>query len=122
MKSKPINPTKYSYSQAFEVKKPAKLLFISGQIPESADGHIPENFTDQCLLAWANVEKQLKDANMRMSDLVKITIYLSDRKYREENYEIRKRVLTELNPAMTIIITGIYDAKWLLEIEAIAAT
>lgn len=35
---------------------------------------------------------------------------------------MRAEVLgTHILPAMTIIITGIYDEVWLLEIEAIAA-
>jgi enamine deaminase RidA (YjgF/YER057c/UK114 family) len=55
------------------------------------------------------------------SNLVKVTVFLSDRCYREENYKIRKEILGEHSPALTIIITGIYDERWLLEIEAIAA-
>jgi 2-iminobutanoate/2-iminopropanoate deaminase len=48
---------------------------------------------------------------------------LSDRQYRQEAYEVRAEVLgTHILPAMTIIITGIYDEAWLLEIEAIAAS
>lgn len=51
----------------------------------------------------------------------KVTTFLSDRKYRRENYEVRTEVLGERLPALTIIIAGIYEEKWLLEIEAIAA-
>jgi hypothetical protein len=34
---------------------------------------------------------------------------------------VRTEVLGERLPALTIIITGIYEEHWLLEIEAIAA-
>jgi 2-iminobutanoate/2-iminopropanoate deaminase len=40
---------------------------------------------------------------------------------RAENFEVRKEVLGSHTLAVTIIITGIYDEAWLLEIEAIAA-
>ena len=41
--------------------------------------------------------------------------------YRAANAAVRKEVLGAHAPALTIIITGIYDEEWLLEIEAIAA-
>ena len=58
---------------------------------------------------------------MTLDNLVKITTFLSDRRYCQENYEVRTEVLGERFPALTIIITGIFDEAWLLEIEAIAA-
>ena len=58
---------------------------------------------------------------MTFENLAKITVFLSDRQYRRENYEVRAEVLGDrVQPALTIIITGIYDESWLLEIEAIA--
>lgn len=48
-------------------------------------------------------------------------MYLSDRRYRQENYEVRHQVLGGRTPALTIVITGIYDEAWLLETEAVAA-
>ena len=52
---------------------------------------------------------------------MKVTIYLSDRRYREANSRIRAEVLGDHPCALTIIITGIYSEEWLLEIEGIAA-
>lgn len=121
MKYRTINPTGISYSQAFEVKGASRFVFVSGQVPETESGQVPTNFRDQCRLAWANVEAQLKEADMTLENLVKVTVFLSDRRYRQENYEVRREILGDLSPALTIIITGIYDENWLLEIEAIAA-
>ncbi len=121
MKHRSINPTGISYSQAYEVTKPMRLVFISGQIPEGTDGKNPADFRSQCLLAWKNVEVQLEAAGMTLANLSKVTVFLSDRKYREENYKVRTEVLGNHSPALTIIITEIYDENWLLEIEAIAA-
>lgn len=97
------------------------MVFVSGQVPEDEKENIPADFRLQAVLAWKNVAAQLKQAGMGLNDIVKYTIYLSDRKYRRENYEVRHQVLGSHEPAMSIIITGIYDEKWLLEIEAIAA-
>ena len=54
---------------------------------------------------------------MSLENLVKVTIFLSDRRHRAANAKIRHEVLGEHRPALTIIITGIYDEAWLLEIE-----
>ena len=121
MSTRSINPTGKSYSQAYESTNFKRLVFVSGQIPETKEGVVPAAFEDQCRLTWKNVETQLNAAGLAFENLVKVTIFLSDRKYREANGRIRKEVLGQISPAQTIIITGIYDEKWLLEIEAIAA-
>ena len=121
MNKRPINPFDTGYAQAHEVSDATRILFISGQVPAASDGSVPGDFKSQCRLAWANVHTQLEAAGMTYENLAKITIFLSDRRYRRENYEVRAEILGDrVQPAMTIIITGIYDETWLLEIEAIA--
>ncbi len=115
-----INPTGASFSQAYELRNYKRLVFVSGQVPEDENEKVPPDFRSQAELAWKNVEAQLKAADMNLKDIVKFTVFLSDRKYRRENFEVRHKVLGDHQPAMTIIITGIYDEQWLLEIEAIA--
>jgi 2-iminobutanoate/2-iminopropanoate deaminase len=109
------------YAQAIRVTGTDQLLFVSGQIPVSTDGAVPETFADQCRLVWRNVEAQLRAAGMGLADIVKVTTFLSDRAYAAENSAIRQEVLAGLTPALTVIIAGIYDPAWLLEIEVIAA-
>ena len=109
------------YAQAVKLGDVDELVFVSGQIPVATDGSVPAAFADQCRLAWRNVEAQLNAAGMGIADIVKVTTYLSDRAYAAENSAIRREVLTGLTPALTIIIAGIYDPAWLLEIEVIAA-
>jgi enamine deaminase RidA (YjgF/YER057c/UK114 family) len=116
-----IDPQPRSYAQAALVTGADQILFISGQVPETPDGTMPEDFGAQCRLAWQNVLTVLNGAGMTERNLVKVTIFLSDRQYREANAQIRQEILGDHNPALTIIITGIYDEAWLLEIEAIAA-
>jgi enamine deaminase RidA (YjgF/YER057c/UK114 family) len=110
-----------SYPQAVEVVGARRLLFVSGQVPVRADGTLPKEFKDQARLAWANVEAQLRAAGMGLDNLVKVTIFLSDRAYNLENREVRMAVLGDRQVALTVIITGIFDPAWLLEIEAVAA-
>lgn len=109
------------YSQAVEVSNANRILYISGQIPVCSQGEVPEGFSDQARLVWRNIESQLRAAGMSLDNLVKVTIFLSDRQFSDENRIVRKEILGERTPAMTVIITGIFDSAWLLEIEAIAS-
>jgi enamine deaminase RidA (YjgF/YER057c/UK114 family) len=125
MQTKPINapgvqvPTS-GYSQALEVKDHSRILFISGQTPTKPDGTTPEGFAAQCRLAWQNITAQLQEAGMTLDNLVMHRTYLADRAYRFENRAIRNEVLAGRQPALTVVVADIFDAAWLLEIEAVA--
>jgi 2-iminobutanoate/2-iminopropanoate deaminase len=110
-----------AFAQACEVSDFSRLLFISGQVPEDENGYVPPDYPNQYRLAWANVERQLKAAGMSFDNLVKATIFLSDRALIAQSAGLRASILGERTPAITIILCGIYDEKWLLEIEAVAA-
>ena len=110
-----------NYAQVVKLDGAQTLLFISGQIPVDRAGTVPPTFAEQARLVWSNIEAQLRAADMKLDNLVKVTIFLSDRRYSDENRAIRKSVLGTRAVALTAIITGIFDSAWLLEIEAIAA-
>ena len=114
-------PAAGGYAQAVEVTGAQRLLFVSGQIPVDREGVTPRDFTSQARLAWANVEAQLRAAGMSLDNLVKVTTFRADRAYAMENREVRSEVLAGRAPALTVIITGIFDPDWLIEIEAVAA-
>jgi 2-iminobutanoate/2-iminopropanoate deaminase len=109
------------YSQAVDISGVQRLLFVSGQIPETVTGDVPADFAAQARLVWQNVIAQLEVAGMSISNLVKVTTYLSSREFAVANRGVREEVLQGHAPALTVIVAGIFDEKWLLEIEAIAA-
>ncbi len=108
------------YSQAVEVRDTMRRLYISGQIPATRDGDVPPTFSEQAALAWQNVIAQLTAGGMTVENLVKVTIFLADRKYALENRAARAKALGACAPAQSVVIAGIFDEAWLLEIEAIA--
>lgn len=110
-----------AYAQAMEVSGAVRTLYVSGQIPVAVDDSVPVAFEDQARLVWRNVIAQLRAANMTLDNLVKVTIFLSDRKYIDDYRRVRQEVLEGRVIGLTTIITGIFDEEWLLEIEAIAA-
>jgi len=116
-----LHPTLGGYSHAVEVLPNYRYLFVSGQIPVRPDGTVPDNFPDQCNAVWDNVASVLYHAEYEFADLVKVTTFLSAATYGDENGRIRRTRLGDVQPALTVVITGIYDKAWLLEIEVVAA-
>lgn len=110
------------YTNAMQVDTATRLLFISGQVPQTRAGHVPVGIEEQCRTVWANLLASLLQAGMNISNLVKVTTFLSDRAFAEANTAVRNEILGDHQPALTVIITGIYDETWLLEIEAVAAS
>lgn len=115
-----FEPSGLSYSQAYLVEAPRRLLFVSGQVPVDGDKAPPDGFEAQCRLAWANLARRLAAADMALTNLVKVDIFLSSRDHRAVNTAIRHEILGGHSPAITIVVAEIFDESWLLEIDAIA--
>ncbi|WP_275199012.1 RidA family protein [Bradyrhizobium sp. CSA207] len=109
------------YCMGLELKQHRRLLFISGQVPQTSDGAVPEGFEAQCEQAWRNVMEVLAAAGLGVEHLVKVTTFLTDRNQVVTNRTIRRTMLGEHQPPLTVMIAETVDSKWLLEIEAIAA-
>ena len=109
------------YSQVVALEEHKRLVFVSGQIPVDKAGVVPPDFPSQAAHVWANIDAQLSAAGMTKADIVKVNVFLSDRQYALPNRTARQAYLGDLRPAMSVIICGIFDKSWLLEIEVIAA-
>lgn len=109
------------YSHGIEVPAGARLLFVSGQIPERPDGTVPEGFEAQCEAAWRNVLAVLAAAGMGPANLVKVTTFLTHADQVDANSRIRRRMIGDARPALTVMIAQTLQPEWLLEIEAVAA-
>jgi 2-iminobutanoate/2-iminopropanoate deaminase len=120
-KDAPSVPSLPTYAQCVEVTGSSRLVYVSGQVPVREDGSVPSDFADQARVVWDNVRQQLAAADMTFDNLVKVTIFLSDRKYTADYRRTRDEALGGRRVGLTTIITGIFDEGWLLEIEAVAA-
>lgn len=109
-----------AYVQALEVTETSRRLYISGQAPVTKNGEVPETFEKQAETVWKNILAQLHAADMEAENIVKATTYLTDRKYREENRDVRQRMLDGHTFALTVVLAGMFEDGWLLEIDAIA--
>ncbi|MEO1686399.1 MAG: RidA family protein [Pseudomonadota bacterium] len=110
-----------SYAQAMETTGATRWLHVSGQIPVAEDRAVPEGFEAQARLTLDNIDRQLRHAGMTRDHLVKLTVFLGARDHRAAFRDIRAEWLDGREVALTVIVCDIFDAAWLLEIEAVAA-
>jgi 2-iminobutanoate/2-iminopropanoate deaminase len=113
----PVGP----YTHGLEVVEARRLLFITGTMGLDENGEAPDGIEAQCALAWRNIGAILEHADMTMRNLVKVTCYLADRKYREVNMHARAVALGDHRVATTVVAAALLEDGWLVEIEAIAA-
>ena len=109
-----------TYTQAVEITGATRTLFISGQVGVDAKGNVPEDVAAQAKLAWANLQAQLHAAGMNLDNVVKITTILTDLGNMTETRRIRTEVMGDRRPASTLIVAGLANPAWKLEVEAIA--
>lgn len=111
-----------TYSDAIEVPHGARLLISAGTPGFSADGMLPEGIAAQSELAWKHIATLLERAGMTVSDLVKITQYLTSESDIVEYARVRSRYLGDARPASTLlVIPALVRPGFLVEIEVLAA-
>ena len=107
-------------SQAVEVFRANRIFFISGKPGMEADGTTRPTMAEQARLAWRNVGAQLSAAGMSFDNLVKVTIIIPDANEVLASRAARAAALGDRRPASTLIIAGLANPAWKIEIEAIA--
>jgi enamine deaminase RidA (YjgF/YER057c/UK114 family) len=108
------------YTQAIEVSAATRTLYISGQIGQRMDGGLPDDTAEQSRLAWQNLEAQLKSAGMTFDNLVKVTTILTSQGDIAAAREARSKALGNRKPASTLIVAGLANPAWKIEIEGVA--
>lgn len=117
-----VAPPFSRYSHGVEAVGAARWLHVSGQVGVGPDGRLAQGATAQMEQAWRNVLAVLSSAGMDAGDLVKVTTYLTRRDDLAVYRKVRDRHLAEAKPASTLlIVSGLADPGWLVEVEAVAA-
>ena len=109
-----------TYSQA--VQTPATTMtFISGQIPLDPDSMtlVSDAFEEQAHRVFINLRAIAEAAGGRLSDCVKLTIYLTDLGQFAKVYEIMATYFAEPYPARAAIEVSALPKQAQIEIDAI---
>ncbi len=98
-------------------------IYLRGQVGTDFDGHLvglndPAAQADQ---AMKNVQQLLVEAGADLEHIIKLTIFITDRSYREPVYGVVGKWLKGIFPVCTgLIVSGLADPDWLMEIDVIA--
>ncbi len=113
---------KGSYSPGWEVSG-GRAVFVAGQIPWDENGNTmcKGDVAGQTRQVFANIGAVLAEAGGTLDDVVKITVFAADIRYRDEINRVRTETFNEPYPASTqVAVASLVDPEWLVEIEAVA--
>ena len=106
-----------------QVVKAGNLVFVRGQVGSDFEGNVvgvgdPAAQADQ---AMRNIKQLLEEAGSSLEDICRITVYITDRGYREPVYRTIGKWLKGVFPVSTgLIVQGLAKPEWVMEIDAIA--
>jgi enamine deaminase RidA (YjgF/YER057c/UK114 family) len=101
-----------------------RTVFVRGQVGQNLDTAVNVGVGDaaaQAEQAMENIETLLSEAGARLAHICKVTIYLTDPRFREAVYRVIGRRLRGVYPVSTgIVVAGLARPEWLVEIDVIA--
>ena len=110
-----------SYSHQVEVQN-EHILLISGQVGMRQDGTIPEDPYEQIDIAFENIIRNLRAANMDVIDLIKLTYYLVGEFDTTRRREIVVSKLQGHQPCSTLLfVAALASPQLRVEIDAWAS-
>ncbi|CAM3553209.1 RidA family protein [Bordetella sputigena] len=99
-------------------------VFLRGQIGQNLDTSECVSIGDvagQAEQAMRNIDMLLKEAGSKLDHICKLTIYISDPRYREAVYNVVGKWLKGVFPVSTgLVISAFARTEYLVEIDATA--
>jgi enamine deaminase RidA (YjgF/YER057c/UK114 family) len=101
-----------------------RTVFVRGQVGQALDTAVNVGIGDpvaQTEVAMQNLRTLLGEAGASLEHICKITIYLTDARFREPVYRVIGRWLKGVHPVSTgIVVAGLGRPEWLVEVDVIA--
>jgi 2-iminobutanoate/2-iminopropanoate deaminase len=116
-----IYPATSDYVHAMEVREPKRLLYVAGTMGLDQNGVAGKTLSEQLELIWRNIRTILASADMTVDNIVRLTSYLRDPAYAEENAKARVKALNGRVIPTIGIVAQTLSSDWLVEIEVVAA-
>ena len=122
---KPTGP----YSHVSEAGGYAKLVMIAGQVALDADGNVvgPGDIEKQTAQVFANLANALEAAGGDWKNVIQFMSFLTRREDLAKFAAFRRREFATLYPDgayppnTLLIVSGLADERFLLEVQAVAA-
>lgn len=112
-----------SYSHQVEIRGNERVLILSGQVGMREDGTVPEDSLEQMDIAFENIFRNLRAANMDVKDIIKLTYYLVGEVDTAKRRELVVSKLQGHKPCSTLlVVAGLASLIYKVEIEAWASS
>jgi len=112
-----------AYSHQVEITGNERVLVLSGQVGMREDGTVPEDPIEQMEIAFENIFRNLRAANMDVRDIIKLTYYLVGEIDTTKRRELVVSKLQGHKPCSTLLfVAGLASPFYKVEIEALASS
>ena len=111
------------YTQCIKVTGAQSIVFLAGQVAYDKDGSPAHrgDFKAQARAVFGAITAHLEAAGGTLANVVKITTYVTDVRYRLEFRSVRDEFFGAKGPASTMVeVSSLAHPDYLIEIEAIA--
>jgi 2-iminobutanoate/2-iminopropanoate deaminase len=117
-----VHAHSHGAAHAMEVPPNSRRLFCNGQVGARLDGVVPEDPVEQIQVIFERLDKILSAASMGFSDIVRLTVYVTDKSIFEAFFKQRKATMGNHSPpAVLLIVDEVTRVGVKIEIEAVAA-
>ncbi|MEK9671182.1 MAG: RidA family protein [Rhodospirillaceae bacterium] len=111
-----------AYALATELTDATRWVHVSGQVGADRDGNVVDGIEGQLDAIFDKLGEILKEADMSVKNLVRITIYLVNADDIAAMRKARDAFMGgHLCASTLLIVAGLANPKFLAEVEAVAA-
>lgn len=101
-----------------------KTVYLRGQCPQNLDdaknieSHDPVEQTHKVM---QNIKQLIEEAGGEMAHLVKVVVYITDVRHREDIYRTMGEYIKDVHPVSTgLVVQALARPEWLVEIDGTA--
>ncbi len=99
-------------------------IYLRGQVPQDLDTSISVAIGDpagQAEQVMKNIDVLLKECGSSLDHICKVTVYLTDIRYREAVYRVLGRWMKGVYPVFTgLVVVALARPEWFVEVDVIA--
>jgi len=111
------------YSQAVTTEGGGRIVWLAGQVAvEDASGRsLAADFDGQVRAVFARLGRTLEEAGGRLSDMVTMTVFITDPRLGDRFTQLRCEIFGDNFPASALItVAGLARPEMLVEVQGIA--
>ena len=106
------------------VTRGGRTVWLRGQVAQNLDDATnigSHDAAEQTHKVMQNIRQLIEEAGGRMEHLVKIVVYITDIRYREDVYRTMGEYIRGVHPVSTgLVVPALARPDWLVEIDATA--